>query len=74
MWQGSAACVVSGRDRLRVHAVNRQRHRRRRDALPVLVSDLDRDGAGHALWQQVASDRGGAFGCFMFGRVNAGEL
>ena len=37
MWQGSAACVVSGRDRLRVHAVNRQRHRRRRDALPVLV-------------------------------------
>ena len=74
MWQRSAACVVSGRNGLRVYAVNRQCHRRRRDALPVLVSDIDRDGMGHVLWQQVASDRGGGFSRFMFGSVNAGEL
>jgi len=72
MRQGSAACIVTGRDRLRVHTVDRQRHRRRCDALPVLVSD--RDGSGDAFRQQVASDRSGGFGCFMFGSVNAGEL
>ena len=74
MWQRSAACIVSGRDGLRVHAVNRQCHRRRDDPLPVLVSDLDCDGSGDAFRQQVASDRSDAFGCFMFGSVNVGEL
>ena len=43
--------IVSGRDGLWVHAVNRQCHRRRRDALAMLVWDLDCDGSGDAFRQ-----------------------
>jgi hypothetical protein len=47
MGREPTACVVTGRERFGVNAVERQRHRGGHDALPVLVPNLDRDGTGH---------------------------